>query len=86
MLSKDQHSLDSILESIEKIQAYTAKFKDPDDFNNDHLAFDAVMMNFIVIGEMISRISEDLQNLYLEIEWNKVKGFRNIVAHNLFWY
>ena len=42
------------------------------------------MMNFVVIGEMISKISEDLQNLHPEIDWNKIKGFRNLVAHDYF--
>ena len=84
MLSKDQHCLDSILESIKKIQIYTSKFENPDQFNDNHLAFDAVMMNFMVIGEMIPKISEDLQNLHPEIEWVKLKGFRNLVAHDYF--
>lgn len=43
MLSKDQHCLDSILESIEKILIYTAKFKNPDQFNDDNLSFDAAI-------------------------------------------
>ncbi len=75
MLSKDQHCLDSILESIKKIQIYTLKFETPDQFNNEHLVFDAVM---------ITKISADLQNLHPEIEWNKIKGFRNLVAHDYF--
>lgn len=84
MLSKDQHCLDSILESIKKIQIYTLKFETPDQFNNEHLVFDAVMMNFVIIGEMITKISADLQNLHPEIEWDKIKGFRNLVAHDYF--
>ena len=84
MLSKDQHCLDSILESINKIQVYTSKFTNPDQFNNEHLAFDAVMMNFVIIGEMITKISEEMQNLHPEIEWNKIQGFRNLVAHDYF--
>jgi uncharacterized protein with HEPN domain len=46
--------------------------------------FDAVLMNFIVIGEMAGKLSEDFKNIHNEIEWWKIKGLRNIVAHNYF--
>lgn len=42
------------------------------------------MMNFVVIGEMVVKISEDLKMRHPEIEWIKIKGFRNIVAHDYF--
>jgi len=84
MLSKDQQCLDSILESIDKIRIYAKGFVNPDQFNSDHQAFDAVMMNFVIIGEMVSKLSENLKNQHLEVEWIKIKGFRNIVAHDYF--
>ena len=36
MLSKDQHCLDTILKSIDKIRIYTKGFNNPDQFNSDH--------------------------------------------------
>jgi uncharacterized protein with HEPN domain len=42
------------------------------------------MMNFVVIGEMIDKISDDLKRKHPDIEWTKIKGFRNIVAHDYF--
>ena len=43
------------------------------------------MMNFIVIGEMVEKLSETLIiATEKEIDWYKVKGFRNIIAHNYF--
>ena len=84
MLSKDQYYLDSILESIDKILTYTQGFKDPDELNDDHQAFDAVMMNFVIISEMVSMISEDFKRKNTAIEWVKIKGFRNLIAHDYF--
>ncbi len=46
--------------------------------------FDAVMMNFIVIGEIVGRLSGEFKEKYNQINWKKVLGFRNIVAHNYF--
>jgi uncharacterized protein with HEPN domain len=84
MLTKDQHCLESILEAIDKILEYTSGFKTPDEFNDDYRNFDATMMNFVVIGEMIDKLSEDFKDSHPAIEWQKIKGFRNIVAHDYF--
>ena len=82
---KDFACILSILESINKIQDYTKPYDNPDDFYNDTKSFDAVMMNFIVIGEMADKLSNEfIDNTYDKINWLKVKGFRNIVAHNYF--
>ena len=84
MRTKDQHCLEAIIESIDRIIEYTAGFKSADDFNNDHLNFDATMMNFVVIGEMVDKLSEDFKKTNSSVEWIKIKGFRNIVAHDYF--
>jgi uncharacterized protein with HEPN domain len=84
MLNKDLHCLESILEAIDRIIEYTVGIKSADDFNNDYRNFDATMMNFVIIGEMIDKISDDFKKKHPEIEWIKIKGFRNIVAHDYF--
>ena len=84
MLTKDQLCLESILEAIDRIIEYTSSINSADDFNNDYRNFDATMMNFVVIGEMIDKISDEFKRKHSEIEWIKIKGFRNIVAHDYF--
>jgi uncharacterized protein with HEPN domain len=42
------------------------------------------MMNFVVIGEMVDKLSTDFKRDHTNIEWIKIKGFRNIVAHDYF--
>lgn len=83
-MSKIKLSLLTILESIEKIENYTKDFSTADDFYHDEKSFDATMMQFVVIGEMISKFDEDFKQKYSHIPWQKVKDFRNIVAHNYF--
>lgn len=74
-----------MLDSIQKIQLYSGKFNNADEFCEDTLSFDATMMNFIVIGEMVEKLSDDLiSETSAEINWTKVKNFRNIIAHNYF--
>ncbi len=41
-------------------------------------------MNFVVIGESVTKLSQEIKNLHPHIPWAKIKDFRNIVAHNYF--
>ena len=84
MLTKDQRCLESIIEAIDRIIEYTSEIKSVDDFNNDYRNFDATMMNFVVIGEMVDKLSDEFKKKHSEIEWIKIKGFRNLVAHDYF--
>lgn len=84
MLTKDHHCLESIIEASDRIREYTSGIYSADDFNNDYRNFDATMMNFVVIGEMADKLSDDFKKKHDEIEWIKIKGFRNIVAHDYF--
>ncbi len=82
---KDFACLQNIIDSISKIKKYSSGHTNADEFLNNTKSFDATMMNFIVIGEMAEKLSEgfiiDTQN---RIDWFKIKGFRNIIAHNYF--
>lgn len=46
--------------------------------------FDAVLMNFILIGEMTARLSSQFKERNSHIDWVKIKGLRNIIAHDYF--
>jgi uncharacterized protein with HEPN domain len=84
MLTKDHHCLESIIEASDRIIEYTSGINSADDFNNDYRNFDATMMNFVVIGEMVNKLSVDFKKKHDKVEWVKIKGFRNIVAHDYF--
>ena len=73
-----------MLDCIDKIKQYSSSFTSADAFWEENQAFDATLMNFIVIGEMVDKLSEDLKDASNEIDWFKIKGFRNILAHNYF--
>jgi len=83
-MSKDMGNLQSIKDAIDKIFRIANKAPSPKQLFDDEIRFDAVLMNFIVIGEMASRISEDTRKLAPQIKWSEIKGFRNIIAHNYF--
>lgn len=84
MLTKDRQALLGILEAIAKIDSNVRHIKNGDDLFNQPVLFDATLMNFIVIGEMVSRLSEDFIAENQQINWAQIKGFRNIIAHDYF--
>ena len=77
-------NLKALLEAIEKIELYSKEFNDSDEFYHDQKSFDASMMQFVVIGEIISRLDDSYKDSHTEIPWQKIKDFRNIVAHDYF--
>jgi len=82
---RDFSCIVNMLDSIQKIQLYSGKFSNADEFFEDSLSFDGTMMNFIIIGEMVEKLSDNfISKTDNEINWTKVKSFRNIIAHNYF--
>jgi uncharacterized protein with HEPN domain len=84
MLNKDKLSLSGMLEAIEKIEAYTASIQNAEELFKNEMHFDAVLMNFVIIGEMVERLSESFKSEHDTIDWTRIKAFRNIVAHDYF--
>jgi len=82
---KDTACLLNILDSIGKIIKYTQTYNDADALYEDSKSFDAVLMNFMVIGEMADRLSIEFRDsTENQIDWLKIRGLRNIIAHNYF--
>ena len=84
MSEKDQANLLAIADSAQKILDFTENVSSADEFYADLKTFDAVLMNFVVIGESIAKLSQEVRDQHPHIPWVKIRGFRNIVAHNYF--
>ena len=83
-MSKTTFNLKALVETIEKIEIYSKDFSNADDFYHDIKSFDATMMQFVVIGEIINRLDDKYKAKHNEIPWQKIKNFRNIIAHDYF--
>ena len=82
---RDYYCLLNMLDAIDKIKQYSSSFTSADDFFDATQAFDASLMNFIIIGEMVEKLSDELITASsAEIDWFKIRSFRNILAHNYF--
>lgn len=72
-----------ILESAHKILTYT-EGQSFDDFTKDSKTVDAVIRNFEIIGEAANRLPEDFKAHFSEIDWHRIRGFRNRIVHDYF--
>ena len=70
-----------MLDAIAQILTYTGSTRDPDQFYENRLVFDATLMNFVVLGEMAARMSETFRTGTPHIHWMDIRGFRNLIAH-----
>jgi uncharacterized protein with HEPN domain len=75
--------LEDISFSIDHIFEYTAGFSF-EQYETDLKTKDAVERNFTIIGEAVSRISDDFKNQHNHIEWRIIKDFRNFILHEYF--
>jgi uncharacterized protein with HEPN domain len=75
--------LEDIQQAIEKIENYTVEVSLVEIQQNSML-LDAVLYNLEIIGEAAKHLPEDLKAKSPEIEWRKITGLRDIVAHEYF--
>ncbi len=75
--------LEDMLESALKIKRYSANLN-YELFINDDKTIDAIVRNFEIIGEAANRLPPDFRIVNTEIEWNRIRGFRNRIIHNYF--
>lgn len=80
----DKLCLLGIMESIERIEEYKAHIVSFEQFSADSKTMDACLMHLVNIGEMASRLSDDYLNDDSKINWHKIRGMRNIIAHDYF--
>jgi len=74
----------NILEYIGKIWKYTEKTNDAEELFelNEQMNLNASLTLLVNIGENVSKTTEELKNEYSNIEWEKIKGFRNRIVHD----
>ena len=75
--------LDDIQASTAKILQYT-RGVNFDSFVNDAKTFDAVVLNLQIIGEAAKNIPDSVKAKYPQVDWRRIAGLRDIIAHGYF--
>ena len=81
---KDNLIEQQMVELIDKIIAYTSDFDSAGSFVKDSKSYDATLMNFIAVGELVNKLSPEFRMRHEQIDWRKINAFRNIIAHDYF--
>lgn len=84
MPDRHQLALMAMLEAIEKIERFSSDLSSWQDLKDDEETFDACLMNFVIIGESVLRLEIYFMEAHPEVEWHKIRGFRNLIAHDYF--
>lgn len=83
MLRKDLAVLEHIMEYCVKIKEQQERFGNSlEAFQNDESYRLAACMCILQIGELSSKLSEDVKKSISGIPWTQVKAMRNVFAHN----
>ena len=73
--------IEDVIDSSNKILDYTNGLSF-EEFINDSKTIDAVIRNFEIIGEATYRLPDDFKEQYQDIDWHKIRGFRNRIVHD----
>lgn len=73
--------LKDILEASRRARAYSSGM-DRRAFESDSKTVDAVVRNLEIIGEAAKRLPTDVKESSRELEWRKIAGMRDILAHD----
>jgi len=75
--------VEDILGAIERIQAYVGD-KTFEEFSRNDLLLAAVERKFIVIGEAVRHVPNEILASYPAVPWRQMADMRNLVAH-VYW-
>lgn len=72
-----------ILDAIDEISSFVENL-DIEQFESSSLIRSATERQLMIIGEAAMFISEEIKDMFPEIDWKGIKGFRNIIVHEYF--
>lgn len=78
----NKHRLAHIQKAISDIERFL-QTADEEKFISDELLHNAVLMQFMIIGEAIVHVDDAILMKY-DYPWYKVRSFRNLIAHEYF--
>jgi uncharacterized protein with HEPN domain len=70
-----------IIEAIEKIARYTHGMT-YQQFAADERTVDAVIRNFLVIGEATRHVPTDVRETTMQVPWRLMEGMRHVLVHD----
>ncbi len=73
--------LHDIVDAIQTITEYT-KDCDYERFSSNPMILDAVIRNFLIIGEAANKVPEAIKDAHPDLPWKKMYDMRNKLVHD----
>ena len=84
MSRNEQDRLRDIKYAIAAIREHLARAGEEPADEDAALLHDALLFQFVVIGEAVKNLAPDTRDLEPEIPWTDVAGLRDLIAHEYF--
>jgi uncharacterized protein with HEPN domain len=84
MSRDEQERLRDIQEAIATIRRHLEQAGETTAAKEDPLLHDALLFQFVVIGEAVKHLSPETRESAPEIAWADIAGLRDLIAHEYF--
>jgi uncharacterized protein with HEPN domain len=84
MSRDEQERLRDIKEAINAIREHLANAGETAGDKADPLLHDALLFQFVVIGEAVKHLAPETREAEPEIPWTDIAGLRDLIAHEYF--
>lgn len=84
MSRDEQERLRDIKDAISAIRDHLANAGDTSVAKEDPLLHDALLFQFVVIGEAVKHLAPETRESAPEIPWIDIAGLRDLIAHEYF--
>lgn len=84
MSRNEADRLRDIQEAVAAINAHVARARAEPSLQHDSLFHDALLYEFVVLGEAAKHLSTETRASAPEVPWQSVAGLRDLIAHEYF--
>jgi uncharacterized protein with HEPN domain len=84
MSRDEQERVRDIQDAIAAIREHLAKAGEAPAAKKDSLLHDALLFQFVVIGEAVKHLEPETREAAPEIPWADIAGLRDLIAHEYF--
>ena len=83
MKHKDKQIIQHILRYCQELASTAEYFGDSaEEFNTNHIFYNACSMAVFQIGELSKRLSDEFKVAHADLPWKELRGMRNLFAHD----
>ncbi|MGB8645299.1 MAG: DUF86 domain-containing protein [Anaerolineae bacterium] len=75
--------LQDMFDATQRISEYS-QHMDFQDFLGNRMAYDAILRNLEIIGEAAKNVPTEVRQRYPQVEWRRIAGLRDIMAHTYY--